>query len=155
MSSSSTEKSITTFRFAASSKRRGSSDWRGTSDTETLVECFAAWGVASTLQKAVGMFAFALWDRAERRLTLARDRFGEKPLYYGFIGCGAATIFLFGSELKALRAHRAISISQSIGTRWPCSCAIPTCLTPHTIYRDTFTSLEPGSILHIRPGGNR
>src|SRR5262249_17219602 len=69
-------------------------NWRGTSDTETLLECFAAWGVAPTLQKAVGMFALALWDRAERRLTLARDRFGEKPLYYGYVGCGQESTFV-------------------------------------------------------------
>ena len=64
---------------------RGSVAWRGTSDTETLLECCAAWGVAATLQKTVGMFALALWDRDARHLTLGRDRFGEKPLYYGFV----------------------------------------------------------------------
>jgi asparagine synthase (glutamine-hydrolysing) len=124
-------------------------DWRGTSDTETLVECFAVWGVASTLQKAVGMFAFALWDRSERKLTLARDRFGEKPLYYGFLGCGAATIFLFGSELKALRAHRAFDqpVDRDALALFLRYSYVP---TPHTIYRDTY-KLEPGSILDIRP----
>ncbi|MDR0665482.1 MAG: asparagine synthase (glutamine-hydrolyzing) [Helicobacteraceae bacterium] len=76
-------------------------NWRGHSDTETLIEAIAAWGVETTLQKCVGMFAFALWDRAEKALFLARDRFGEKPLYYGF----ANGVFMFASELKALRAH--------------------------------------------------
>ncbi len=75
--------------------------WRGHSDTETLLAGFEHWGVESTLKRAVGMFALALWDRAERTLFLARDRFGEKPLYYGRVG-GA---FAFGSELKALRAY--------------------------------------------------
>lgn len=75
--------------------------WRGHSDTETLLAAIAAWGLATTLQHAVGMFAFALWDRASRTLRLARDRFGEKPLYYGV----QHGILLFGSELKALRAH--------------------------------------------------
>lgn len=75
--------------------------WRGHSDTETLLAAIAAWGLATTLQHAVGMFAFALWDRASRTLRLARDRFGEKPLYYG-VQHGT---LLFGSELKALRAH--------------------------------------------------
>src|SRR5438309_2851761 len=56
--------------------------WRGHSDTETLVECIAAWGLEKTLSQAVGMFALALWDRKDRTLHLARDRFGEKPLYY-------------------------------------------------------------------------
>lgn len=78
-------------------------DWRGHSDTETLLAGFDTWGIDATLERAVGMFAFALWDRHERVLHLARDRMGEKPLYYGWSkGC-----FLFGSELKALRAHPA------------------------------------------------
>lgn len=72
--------------------------WRGYSDTETLLACFSAWGVEHTLKATVGMFAIALWDRQEHKLYLARDRLGEKPLYYGYIG-GALT---FGSELKAL-----------------------------------------------------
>jgi asparagine synthase (glutamine-hydrolysing) len=75
--------------------------WRGHSDTETVMAGFDHWGIELTLQKAVGMFAFAVWDRRDRVLTLARDRMGEKPLYYGFQG----ETFLFGSELKALRSH--------------------------------------------------
>ena len=75
--------------------------WRGESDTEVLLAAIDHWGVAATLARLNGMFAFALWDREARKLTLARDRMGEKPLYYGATG-GA---FLFGSELKALRAH--------------------------------------------------
>lgn len=75
--------------------------WRGHSDTETLLACFEAWGIDATLSKAVGMFAFALWDKQERTLTLARDRMGEKPLYWGWQG----DTLLFGSELKALQAH--------------------------------------------------
>ncbi len=74
--------------------------WRGHADTETLLAAFEAWGVEATLQRSVGMFAFALWDRQTRALTLARDRLGEKPLYYGW--CGGA--FVFASELKAIRA---------------------------------------------------
>ena len=77
--------------------------WKGHSDTETLLVAIAAWGVERALDKCYGMFAFALWDRQEQTLTLARDRLGEKPLYYGWQG----GIFLFGSELKALRAHPA------------------------------------------------
>jgi len=74
--------------------------WRGHSDTETLLACFEAWGIEPTLKKSVGMFAIAAWDRAARVLTLARDRMGEKPLYYGRVN-GA---LVFASELKALRA---------------------------------------------------
>lgn len=77
--------------------------WRGHSDTETLLACFATWGVEKTLQAAVGMFAIALWDKQKRVLTLARDRLGEKPLYWGWQG----GVLLFGSELKALKAHPA------------------------------------------------
>lgn len=72
--------------------------WRGHSDTETILACFAAWGVEMTLGRVTGMFALALWDRQERTLSLMRDRFGEKPLYMGFSGGN----FVFGSELKAL-----------------------------------------------------
>ncbi len=75
--------------------------FRGRSDTEVVVEGIAAWGLQSLLKRANGMFALACWDRRSRTLQLARDRFGEKPLYYGW--CDGT--FLFGSELKALRAH--------------------------------------------------
>lgn len=83
--------------------------WRGTSDTETLCAGFDEWGVQGTLERAAGMFAIALWDRRDRTLTLVRDRAGEKPLYYGWQGTGQAAVFLFGSELKALRAHPAFA----------------------------------------------
>ena len=85
--------------------------WRGHSDTETLLACIEAWGVERTLQASVGMFALALWDRSERALTLARDRIGEKPLYYGWQG----DTFLFGSELKALQAHPAFNATVNRG----------------------------------------
>ena len=74
--------------------------WRGHSDTETLVHGIARWGLDATLKRAVGMFAIALWDRQEHTLSLARDRMGEKPLYYGWSNIG----LVFGSELKALSA---------------------------------------------------
>jgi asparagine synthase (glutamine-hydrolysing) len=75
--------------------------WHGRSDSETLLAAVDAWGVAAALQRSVGMFAIALWDRTERCLWLARDRMGEKPMYYGWQGDS----FLFGSELKAFDAH--------------------------------------------------
>jgi asparagine synthase (glutamine-hydrolysing) len=75
--------------------------WRGHADTEVLLEAFAHWGIERSLRLATGMFALAVWDRKERRLWLARDRLGEKPLYYGWVG----STFMFASELKALRAH--------------------------------------------------
>ena len=78
--------------------------WRGHSDTETLLAAIEAWELEPALQRCSGMFALALWDRRERRLQLARDRFGEKPLYWGFSGCCSERALLFGSELAALRA---------------------------------------------------
>jgi asparagine synthase (glutamine-hydrolysing) len=80
-------------------------NWRGNSDTETLLEAIDFWGIEAALQKIDGMFAFALWDKKKRSLILARDRIGEKPLYYGWQGDGINKVFLFGSELKALKAH--------------------------------------------------
>jgi asparagine synthase (glutamine-hydrolysing) len=79
-------------------------NWAGHSDTETLLAAIDAWGVRGALERATGMFAFALWDRQERTLVLARDRLGEKPLYYGRQG-GADAPFLFGSELKTMAEH--------------------------------------------------
>lgn len=79
----------------------GTVAWRSHSDTEVLLQAIDRWGVAAALPKLNGMFAFALWDAQEKALYLARDRFGEKPLYYGYAG----NSFVFGSELKALYAH--------------------------------------------------
>jgi asparagine synthase (glutamine-hydrolysing) len=75
--------------------------FRGHSDTEVLLAAFTEWGILETLRRSNGMFAAAVWDRAERKLHLCRDRFGEKPLFYGW----SNGLFLFGSELKALRGH--------------------------------------------------
>lgn len=85
----------------------GATEWRGHSDTETLLAGFDKWGIQATVQKAVGMFAFAVWDAQTHKLILCRDRMGEKPLYYGWFGTGNNRTFLFGSDLAALRAHPA------------------------------------------------
>lgn len=123
--------------------------WRGHSDTETFLATCSAWGMTKALQATVGMFAFAIWDMETNSLTLARDRLGEKPLYYGWQG----GTFLFGSELKALKAHPAFVGKSNLH-------AISTFLrlnyipTPFTLYEDIH-KLEAGTSLtlesnHIR-----
>ena len=76
-------------------------EWRSGSYTETLLVALEHWGIQTTLSRIKGMFSFALWDLRSKTLTLARDRLGEKPLYYGFSG----SLFLFGSNLQSLRSH--------------------------------------------------
>lgn len=111
--------------------------WRGHADTETLLACFAAWGIEKTLKATVGMFAIALWDRQERSLTLARDRMGEKPLYYGWQN----GVLLFGSELKALKAHPAFAgdINRDAITLLLRHNCIP---APYSIYKGIFKLLS-------------
>ncbi|MBT8282991.1 MAG: asparagine synthase (glutamine-hydrolyzing) [Muriicola sp.] len=75
--------------------------WRGHSDTEIMLSAISSWGLINALKEFNGMFAFALWDKQEKTLSLARDRLGEKPLFYGAVD----GVFLFGSELKSLKAH--------------------------------------------------
>jgi asparagine synthase (glutamine-hydrolysing) len=124
-----------------------SGDWRGHSDTETFVEAISHWGLADALERSVGMFAFALWDRGERKLSLVRDRFGEKPLYYGWIGRD----FLFASELKAFRAHPAFDgeVDRNALRLFASRTYIP---APLSIYRRIF-KLEPGCILTVTAEG--
>lgn len=117
--------------------------WRGHSDTETLIEAIAAWGLEAALQRAVGMFALALWDRRTRSLQLARDRFGEKPLYFGWVGGD----FVFASELKALRKHPAFDnpIDRRAMRLLAARTYIP---APFSIHERIF-KLEPGCILTV------
>ena len=117
--------------------------WRGHSDTETLLAGFEAWGIEATLKKTVGMFAIALWDREERVLTLARDRMGEKPLYYGFQN----DTFVFGSELKALKAHPDFvgEIDRDVICLYLRHCYIP---APYSIYKG-IKKLLPGTYLQL------
>ncbi|WP_409290046.1 asparagine synthase (glutamine-hydrolyzing) [Pseudomonas sp. KCJK8927] len=120
--------------------------WRGHSDTETLLACFEAWGIEQTLRATVGMFAIALWDRQKLELTLARDRMGEKPLYWGWQG----GYLLFGSELKALKAHPSFNavISRAAVAALLRYNYIP---APLSIY-EGIHKLKPGQYLTVRKG---
>lgn len=123
-------------------------EWRGHSDTETLLAGFEQWGVETTLKKAVGMFAIALWDVHACTLHLARDRFGEKPLYYGWASAGDRSAFVFGSELKALRAFPGFenAVSRQALAQYMRFMYVP---APRSIYRDIY-KLEPGCLLSIQ-----
>lgn len=121
--------------------------FRGASDTEILLEHFARHGVESTLREANGMFALALWDREERQLLLARDRFGIKPLYWALAGGE----FFFGSELKALVADKAFprDLDEAALSSFLQLSYVP---EPLSIWRAA-KKLEPGALLCMRPGG--
>jgi asparagine synthase (glutamine-hydrolysing) len=120
--------------------------WRGHSDTEVLLEGISRWGLVRTLELSVGMFALALWDRRERTLILARDRLGEKPLYYGRIG----RIFAFASELKAFRGHPAWNpeIDRNAVALLMRHNYVP---APYSIYKG-FHKLRPGTFLVLADG---
>ena len=117
--------------------------WRGHSDTEILLNAVECWGIHEALSRAVGMFAFALWDNSSRQLTLGRDRMGEKPLYYGWSGDS----FVFGSELKALRAAPGWqpTISQPALSLFMRHGYIP---APDSIYEGVF-KLPPATMLTL------
>ena len=120
-------------------------NWRGTSDTEVLLAAIEALGVTEALKRSTGMFAFALWDRQTRSITLARDRLGEKPLYYGWSGRS----FLFGSDVAALRRHA--DWHGEIDRGAMCLLLRHNCIpAPHSIYRG-ISKLMPGSILVLSP----
>ena len=125
----------------------GEQHWRGHSDTETLLALFERHGIREGLRHLVGMFAIAVWDRQQCVLTLARDRMGEKPLYWSRLADGS---FVFGSELRALAAHPQLSreidrdaLAQLL--RYNC---IP---APHTIYKGVY-KLPPACWMELRPG---
>lgn len=118
-------------------------DWQGHSDTETLLEAIAFWGLDAALTRADGMFALALWDRKIRSLSLARDRMGEKPLYWGLVD----NTLVFGSELKSLRAfpNFKTDIDRAAVGQYLRFAYVP---APRSIYR-AVRKLEPGTILQL------
>ena len=119
--------------------------WKGNSDTETLLSAIELWGLEKTLTKTVGMFAFAIWDIEKKVLYLIRDRFGEKPVYYGWIGPFNNQTFVFGSELKAIKAHSDFnnSVCRNSLTQYMRLGYVP---SPLSIYERIY-KLEPGCIL--------
>ncbi len=122
--------------------------WRGHSDTEVLLEAIAHWGLQATLRRSNGMFALALWDRADRCLSLARDRIGKKPLYYNWAG----NTFTFGSELKALWRHPGFDTALD-----PVALAdylrLGYVIGPRSIFASA-RKLPPGTVLTLGPDGN-
>ena len=115
--------------------------WRGSSDTETLLAAFDSWGVEETLQKCIGMFALAIWDQSECTLSLTRDRFGEKPLYYQPSGTGV----IFASELASMKQHP--ECSQAVSQRAIRHLAESRCIpAPLSIYEGVF-KLLPGTLI--------
>lgn len=121
--------------------------WYGHSDTETLLAGFEAWGIERTLRRAIGMFAFGVWDRAERALFLGRDRIGEKPLYYGWQGRGSERALVFASELGALTRHPAVAAAIDRGalSAYLRTGYVP---APHSIYQG-IAKLTPGTIARV------
>jgi asparagine synthase (glutamine-hydrolysing) len=138
---------IYNFRELRTELERRGVRFRGHSDTEVIVEGFAQWGVKSTFTRLNGMFAIAAWDAGERQLFLARDRMGEKPLYWAIFD----GLVLFGSELKALRAHPGWKPTLSRG-------AVAAFLRhgyvpgPFTIYEGVY-KLPPAGLVKIASGG--
>jgi asparagine synthase (glutamine-hydrolysing) len=120
--------------------------FRGSSDTEVMIEAFSQWGVEDSLDRLVGMFAFALWDRRKRELILARDRLGIKPLYWGRMG----SAFLFGSEIKALKAHPAWQgrINRGALAAYMRYAYVP---APFAIFEGV-QKLLPGTLLRLKSG---
>ena len=125
----------------------GGLSWRGHSDTESLLAGFSAWGISATLKRCIGMFALAVWDKQERTLSLARDRMGEKPLYYGWQGQGENRSFLFGSDVAALKPHPAFAadINRGALSLYLRHNAIG---APYSIYHGIH-KLQPGCLLSV------
>lgn len=118
--------------------------WLGQSDTETLLACFERYGITKTLEKLCGMFALAVWDKSEEKLYLARDRMGEKPLYFGWQGSGFQRAFIFASDLSALKAHP--SFDNKLNKNALSNLIHKNYIGNNSIY-EGINKLDPGSVL--------
>ncbi len=120
--------------------------FRGHSDTEVLLAAFDRWGIEASIPRFAGMFAIAVWDRQERELWLIRDRLGEKPLFYGDVRGN----WLFGSELKALRAFPGWQASVDIAsvTQFLRHGYVQ---APGSIY-EGIRKVRPGTMVRIKAG---
>ena len=121
--------------------------WRGHSDTEVLLAAIEAWGLDAAVQRVVGMFAFAVWDKRERRLHLVRDRIGVKPLYF----TRSNDTLVFSSELKAMTVVDGLSldVSRDALALYVRYAYVP---APYTIYENVF-KVRPGTIVTVDDGG--
>lgn len=140
---------IYNFRALREELERAGEAFRSHSDTEVMLAAISAWGLAGAVEKFDGMFAFAVWDRRDRQLHLGRDRIGEKPLYYGWAG----SVFLFGSELKALRRHPCFdaSIDRDALALYLRHGYVP---APYSIYRG-IRKVMPGTTVTVAANGRR
>jgi asparagine synthase (glutamine-hydrolysing) len=124
-------------------------NWSGHSDTETLLAAIERWGLEKTLKKTKGMFAIALWDKRSEKLSLACDRIGEKPIYYGWVNGH----FVFASELKAIKKFPDFKnpIDRNSLALFLRFNSIP---APHSIYQDIY-KVEAGQIIQIQAGSKQ
>lgn len=122
--------------------------WKGTSDTETLLASFEAFGISKTLLSSIGMFAIAIWDKHRRTLTLIRDRFGEKPLYWGWVTVSGVRSLVFSSELSSIKSLPNLTTPNINPSAVYSYFSHGYISAPHSVYTDIF-QLQPGHSVEI------
>ena len=120
--------------------------WQGNSDSETLLAMIDIVGIQKTLDKIVGMFAFGIWDKYKKKLTLVRDRFGEKPLYWGWDDLNVRNSFIFASDIGAFKAlNTNFSINQRSLSEYLKKGYVPA----HSSIFNEINQLLPGNLVEI------